>query len=237
MKIPELNLPLNFARYVLTEGYENELRVFMALKGMYDRKVVRSQIDYESVSSLTGLSESTIRRAIDNIVKMEWAVQQKVNLYFKSFGTICRNKGIALGRIHRVNIKQDLPTLTELLFTLALVWLIRFRAYVRRNKSRSYNGVPKHNPLQQFKSTTLSVRYLGRLLGLSPSKVHRLKHRAKSLGFIGIQANYAWIEGITEQWLCYEIPEMAKMAMKRLILRVTDDIHANIDTKSCFFHK
>jgi hypothetical protein len=233
----ELNLPTNVAKYCLEQSLVNELAIYLALKAKYCRRVAKSDIDYAYLTEVTGLSEYTAKKCIATLISIHWITEQPFHLYFKSFRLIGIRLGLSRSRIHKVDIQNDLPHLKELLFTLAMIWLIRFRKYARRTRLRCRNAISMTGVLQSYDDTTLSVRLIAELLNLSPSKVHRLKTSAKRLGFLIVEPNFVGVNKKVREWIGYTIPSLNRAMANLRYLRITDDIFPQIDTKMPFLIK
>lgn len=111
------------------------------------------------------------------------------------------------GKIHKICIKTDLPRLQELLFTLAVMYLINYRKYVARKKHAGNNLFAADAQVQNYKSTTLSVRLLARLIGISTQTVHRLKKSCAKLGFMEYKHHafhLPWVQYQLEGDLVYQ---------------------------------
>lgn len=190
MKHDTLKIPFCLARHLLREKRHPQLRVWLAMKSVHGSWCRKDELDKQKIASLCGFSTTkTVDYHLDKLLEWNWVGRCERNYYFRGIGFLLNIHGYKRGNYkgYHVDIKRELTALQEVLFTVAIKHLIRWRRF----KGVDLGTLKQVNrQLQQYQLTSLAVRLLSKMIGISTNMVHRLKQSCKHLGYLLIN-NYS----------------------------------------------
>lgn len=231
MQHRELNIPLSLTKHILSDNRESQFKVYLALKGVYGSHV--KKIDYTKIAMLCGFSsEETVSYHIKKLLQYNWVGQHEGQLFLRPISYLCDVYNAEGGKVHKIDLITQLPYLQELLFSMSLKKLIIYRKYVGRKIRRCEQAYKYDYKIQDYKTSTMSVRLIATLLNLSVNKVHRLKMKAIEAGYLERDKNARQILASELSYLFFNHREKVyKTKGGSWIVNLTDDLYPFINTK------
>lgn len=216
----------------MKEKKVSSFRVWLAMKGKYGPFVRVEDFDVDAIVSLCGFkNSSTVYYHLKKLLKWNWVGKGNGKYFLRPMSFLCDKYNIRSGKVHKVDLLKQLSDIKELLFAMSVKGLIIYRKFVGRKIRRYEQADETVYKLQDYKPSTLSVRLLAQLLGLSVNMVHRLKHRCMDLGYMTREKNSRLVQEF-ERALLHELHfEKLFTELGDLKIRLADDLFPNINTR------
>jgi len=234
IKHKELNLPIALARHLLSEKRYSSMRIWLATKGVHGAYCKKKDLDRDKIASLCGLSSSqSVDFHFERLLECNWIGQCEHNYYFRPISFLCEQYDVKGGAVHTIDLEKELAELQNLLFAICIKALIMYRRFAERNIGRCQQTTDDYK-VQIYKITSLSVRLLSTLIGISVSMVHRLKMNCLNIGYLDRKKNSRLVLPYEHCYL-YENHYGSLYTYDNAVrLRLADDLYPFIPMKATY---
>lgn len=218
MKHKEFKIPFKLARHILKDGKHHSFKVWIAIKAIHGSHA--HQIDIQHVSNLCQISPNAVYYHLDKLLRWNWIGSDGEAYFMRPVSFLCEMYKVK-GKGYRIDATKELPEIQSVLFAMSVKHIVSYRMYAERSISRCKQAAYK---IQQFNPTTLSVRLLSSLIGISVNMVHRLKMKCIKLGYLFRRKNKRLVLPYEHAYL-FEYHHGSLFTKDRALwIRLSDDI-------------